>query len=307
MNEKTNRIENIQSGLYPIRTVSNLTGVNAITLRAWERRYALFEPVRKSSGHRLYTQEHIDRITHIVGLLDRGMRIGEVKKHLQTKNPETGAGQNKKDVWELYLDRMISAVIQFNESGLEQAYGEALSMFPADMVTEKLLMPLMKELGRRWAENEGSIAEEHFFGFYIRNKLGARFHHRNKTATGPAMLLACLPGDRHEIGLLLFALAASNDGYKTIMLGTDMPLEELPATVRKTGSKVLILSGLVKPSRRLMTRDLPKLAERVKVPVFLGGNASILVHDMLVRANIHVLGTDLNTGLQRIREIVPVS
>jgi len=56
-----------------------------------------------------------------------------------------------------------------------------------------------------------------------------------------------------------------------------------------------------------MTRDLPKLAERVKVPVFLGGNASILVHDMLVRANIHVLGTDLNTGLQRIREIVPVS
>ena len=52
-------------GLYPIRTVSELTGVNAITLRAWEKRHGLVRPIRKESGHRLYTQEHIDLIASI--------------------------------------------------------------------------------------------------------------------------------------------------------------------------------------------------------------------------------------------------
>ena len=65
-------------GLFPIRTVSELTGVNAITLRAWETRYGLIDPIRKPSGHRLYTQEHIDLINRVVGLLDRGMRIGQI-------------------------------------------------------------------------------------------------------------------------------------------------------------------------------------------------------------------------------------
>ena len=69
-------------GLFPIRTVSELTGVNSITLRAWESRYGLIEPIRKSSGHRLYTQEHIDLINRVVGLLDRGMRIGQVKAEI---------------------------------------------------------------------------------------------------------------------------------------------------------------------------------------------------------------------------------
>ena len=64
-----------RTGLYPIGTVADLTGVNAITLRAWERRYGLFEPVRKGSGHRLYTQEHIDLITRVVGMLDPFLQL----------------------------------------------------------------------------------------------------------------------------------------------------------------------------------------------------------------------------------------
>ena len=40
--------------LFPIRTVSAETGVNPITLRAWERRYGLVNPRRTDTGHRLY-------------------------------------------------------------------------------------------------------------------------------------------------------------------------------------------------------------------------------------------------------------
>ena len=167
-------------------------------------------------------------------------------------------------------------------------------------------MPMLKELGRRWEEDEGSIAEEHFFGFYLRNKLGARFHHRSKAKCGPKLLLSCVPGDRHETGLLLFALAANVAGYRIILLGADMPLDELPAAVCKTSCEAIILSGLLMPGSALLTRALPVLKEQAGVPVFIGGQSSIKVHDALKRAGIHVLGTDINSGLARIREFVPV-
>ena len=105
-------------GLYPIRTVSQLTGVNAITLRAWENRYALIEPIRKESGHRLYTQEHIDLINRVVGLLDRGMRIGQVKPLLdaeQSSRRQEAGQEPVTDAWRRYLDGMMAAVIRFDE------------------------------------------------------------------------------------------------------------------------------------------------------------------------------------------------
>jgi len=70
--------------LYPIRTVSELTGVNAITLRAWETRYGLIEPIRKESGHRMYRQSDINRVNEIVGLTARGIRVGQVKEFLDS-------------------------------------------------------------------------------------------------------------------------------------------------------------------------------------------------------------------------------
>jgi len=306
--EKTNKTTDV--ALYPIRTVADLTNVNAITLRAWERRYGLFEPVRKASGHRLYTQEHIDLITRVVGLLDRGMRIGQIKAQLDaelnTKSELNGKQQIVQDTWKRHIDGMIAAVIQFNEAGLEEIYSNALSMYPIDEVTDKLLLPLLQELGRRWEQDEGSIAEEHFFAFYIRNKLGARFHHRPKTTDGPKLLLACLPGDRHETGLLLFALAANAAGYLTILLGADMPLEDLPAVTRKTGCSGIVLSGVLLPESELLEKALPELSQQVEVPVFLGGHASVKVHDALKRVGVTALGTDLKTGLARLLEVIPV-
>lgn len=290
--------------LYPIRTVADLTGVNPITLRAWERRYGLLEPVRKESGHRLYSQEHVDLINRVVGLLDRGMRIGQVKQHLEAQQARE-QGAHGEDVWQRHINHMIAAVIRFDEAGLEETYGEALSYYPVETVTERLLQPLLAELGRRWQDGEGTVAEEHFFGFYLRNKLGARFHHRSRAGRGPRLLMACLPGDRHETGLLLFALAASNSGYQTILLGADMPLEELPAAVRKTGCAALVLAGLVKPSDEVLERQLPRLTKEVDVPVFLGGRASSVASDALRRAGIGTLGIDVSQGLQRLRDRVP--
>lgn len=294
-------IDDPSRDLFPIRTVSELTGVNAITLRAWENRYGLLEPVRKSSGHRLYTQEHIDLINRVVGLLDRGMRIGQVSARVLSDNQVEDIGSDEKeDHWRSYINGMISAIIKFDENSLERIYGEALSHYPVRTVTAKLLTPLMNELGERWISGRGSVAEEHFFGFYLRNKLGARFHHRSRQQTGPKLMLACLPGDMHEVGLLLFALDACDIGFQTILLGANMPIRELPAAVRKTGSDALVLSGVIEPPEKVINVDLPWLVKELDVPVFLGGAIAASNFDQLRKSGVHAIGSDIETGLKQI-------
>lgn len=291
--------------LFPIRTVSELTGVNPITLRAWERRYGLIQPIRKASGHRLYSQEHIDLVNRIVGLVDRGMRIGQVKDALEEELTDSGRDASETEgTWRRYIDHMLASVIRFDEAALEETYAEALSLYPVTVVTDKLLTPLMRDLGRRWESERGSVAEEHFFGFYLRNKLGARFHHRSRVSDGPTLLLACLPGDRHEIGLLLFALAASDAGFRLVMLGADMPIAELPAAARKSGSDAIVLAGLVRPPDAVLKHELPALVAAAGVPVLLGGHASVVACDAVKQAGAEPLGSDIAAAVKRLREVL---
>jgi DNA-binding transcriptional MerR regulator/methylmalonyl-CoA mutase cobalamin-binding subunit len=302
MSKQAGKIADEQSpGLFPIRTVSELTGVNSITLRAWETRYGLIEPIRKASGHRLYTQEHIDLINRVVGLLDRGMRIGQVNAEtLAGTSTKSNTADEKQNNWQRQINGMTAAIIRFDESSLERIYGEALAHYPERVVTEKLLTPLLRELGERWVSGRGSVAEEHFFGFYLRNKLGARFHHRWQNQSGPKLLLACLPGDLHEIGLLLFALAACDHGYKTILLGANMPLEELPAAVQKTACDAVVLSGIIQLAEDIIKDQLPRLVTKLPVPVFIGGAITATQFDSLKKSGAQLIGTDIETGIKQI-------
>ena len=59
--------------MIPIREVCKVTGVNPVTLRAWERRYGLITPHRTEKGHRLYTEANIRQIQAILLWLSRGV------------------------------------------------------------------------------------------------------------------------------------------------------------------------------------------------------------------------------------------
>jgi len=113
-------------------------------------------------------------------------------------------------------------------------------------------------------------------------------------------LLACLPGEYHEIALLLFALAAHEQGFHLLTLGADTPLPELARVAAKTQSDAIVLSGAVQPGEAVLSRDLPKLVETVSIPVFVGGQASVLAADAIGKAGAEALGQDMELGLKRL-------
>lgn len=289
--------------LFPIRAVASLTGVNPITLRAWERRYGLIKPVRTASGHRRYRREEIAAIHRVQDLLARGIPIGQVQHSLAARPDDKPPGRDT--IWDGYRRRMLGAISRFDEQGIEAAYGEALSLHPIDEVTSRLLLPLLEELGRRWECSEGSVAEEHFFTTYLRNKLGARLHHRARAGTGPRVLAACLPGEHHEIGLLLFALAVHEAGLRPVLLGADTPLGELALAARHGGCAAIVLSGSTTPSAPVLATELPALVGKASVPVFVGGIASVRERDAIIAAGATPLGTEMGPAAQRLRSVIP--
>lgn len=290
--------------VFPIRTVSTITGVNAITLRAWERRYGLLTPLRTDSGHRLYTQEDIDLIQRVTELLEKGVSISQAKnklsqEHAPTTTAET-AEENASDQWRKYQRRMFNAVVRFDTDALDSVYNETLSLYPVDLVTRQLISPVLKILGERWLTESGAIAEEHFFGIYLRNKMGARFHHHSAHNRGPIIIAACLPGEQHELGLMLFGLAALDFGFRIILLGADMPITDLVVPVARSGAAAVVMSGSVRIADETLTEQLSILIDQAKVPVFIGGHSAVKYHDVIVRAGATPLGTDIAAGLKRI-------
>jgi len=303
MNSSAEVIEHPGEKLYTIGTVSKLTGVGTITLRAWERRYGLIRPVRKESGHRLYTRRHIDQINRITALTQQGIRISQIRSEMLESDADVDSGPDA-DTWKVYLNSMLAAIISFDEERLEEIYNEALSLYPIGLITSRLLTPLLVELGLRWETTKGSIAEEHFFAFYLRNKLGARYHHRSRGNRGPLILLAGLPGEYHEIGLLLFALAAHESGYRVLPLGANMPLDELALVARKKGCDAIVLSGAIEPSKETLSRELPNLVETGVAPVLIGGPSSVYACDAIGHAGAEPLGQDIGHGLERLAEVL---
>jgi MerR family transcriptional regulator, light-induced transcriptional regulator len=252
----------------PIRTISSLTGVKPMTLRAWERRYGLVRPQRTPKGHRLYTHQHVERIRRVLTLIERGVPVGRVRE-LMDAEPLPAA--ESPGPWQGYIDRMISAIARFDELELDRIHEEALSLHPIDQVTRRLYLPLLSLLGERWRDLAGAIGEEHFFAMYLRSKLGARMQHRARYATGPRILGACAPGEQHEIGLLLFALEAHDAGMRTVLLGADTPLEDVAIACHRSQCEAVVISSSIDPAPGLLKDALPALVRAVSVPVFVGG------------------------------------
>jgi len=285
----------------PIRTVCSLTGVNAVTLRAWERRYGFIRPLRTPKGHRLYTYAHIEMIRRVLGLVERGVPISQVGRLIDAEaGPKPRRGAAGHGPWRDYLERMTAAIVRLDEQELDQIYENALSVHSAEKVTRHLTLPLLVLLGDRWKTVTGAIAEEHFLAMYLRSKLGARLIHGMRYGTGPRLLAACAPGEFHEIGLLLFALEAQNAGMRTVLLGADTPFEELAMAQRRCAADAVVISSYMDPAPGLLERELPDLTTQAGVPVFIGGSTATKHEREISAAGAIALGCGLADAVRLI-------
>jgi len=293
-----------QAGLYPIRTVASLTGVNPVTLRAWERRYGLVIPQRTPKGHRLYTEDDIERIRRVLELLDHGIPIGQtlrlLEQHgLQREAPPPLTGGDA--LWDSALEQAGDAVRRFDATGLQRIYEQALALHALPRVCRLLIAPLAAQLFMEGA-NDRAIAERGFLGAFMCNKLGAALHHSPESTRGSKLLMAGLPAACCEIELMLYHLVAVNRGHRVAQIGDRTLPSALGGIAEAAQAQGIIIVG--KALSQEAARGVENLAQRSAVPIFLAGGCAHQGHAAEASVGAQRLPDDVNEAIGRLQDHV---
>ncbi|MBP8112280.1 MAG: MerR family transcriptional regulator [Aeromonas sp.] len=227
-------------GIYPIREVSRLTGVNAVTLRAWQRRYGLVQPARTEKGHRLYSEQDIRQIGEILSWLERGVSIGQVKGLLS--EPQS---QPVSDHWQQTLEQFSQALLAFNQRKAEAELNDLLASYPFELVRSRVLQPLVEQLLGLWRERpDGELLQQVWLGW-----LHTRFaRHLIEQEKGLPVTLASW-GQVGPLDLVWAAYELIGQGYEVQLLGAVEPCHVALLEGRAaTPWLVLLGAGLGKPA-----------------------------------------------------------
>ncbi|MGQ7249073.1 MerR family transcriptional regulator [Halomonas sp. V046] len=290
------------SPLYPIREVSRLTGVNSVTLRAWERRYGLIQPRRTPKGHRLYAREDIERVERILQWLNRGVPVSQVRELLEQPEAVDPTPPAAGD-WVSQRRQLLNAVDALDLEHLEGLYQQALALYPVATCLGELWQPTVRELEERWDDQLGAGLQRRCLESFLRTRIGIRLFHANRQARGPSLIIDTLPDDSGPLWTLMVALAASDNGYRVHLMDAPLPFSDLPlALERLRAAAVILCSGKAERSD-VIRRQLPRLAEQLEAPLALCGPVSRIRASELGDSGVELLGDDIPQAMDRLRPL----
>lgn len=264
-------MEDQKTEVVPIREVSRLTGVNSITLRAWERRYGLLKPQRTESGHRLYTQADIQRVKDVQAWLVRGLAVSQVKDILAQggkAGAEAERTANEQNPWVDYFSRAEASVSRLEPGALEKLLHELVRLYPVPLLADQLIAPLLERLylQREYGAQTRlaflhSVAQEYFwFGI----------NRQRQSAKGTRLLVIKLNPDESDLLPLVATYSLLINGFNAQYLGY-LPLGEVIFAAERTGANGMVAHGDLAAGVPALRRQLREWQQLLRIPLFLSG------------------------------------
>lgn len=225
-------------GHWRIKEFAARTGVAEVTLRAWERRYGLLAPARSAGGYRLYSPADERRVVAMQAHMARGLAAAQAAG-LARAEAESAAGVPA-DPSDL-VRALLEAVTAYDASAVDRLLEGAFALGRPTAIRD-VLMPALHEIGERWATGVLTVAHEHFASHLVERRL-MRQAAEAASGQGPLALLACPSGERHTLGLLSFAVALTEHGWRIAYLGADMPIEQVADAASRLHPDAIVLSA----------------------------------------------------------------
>jgi DNA-binding transcriptional MerR regulator len=247
--------------LLRIGELSRRTGVRADTLRAWERRYGLLQPARSDGGFRLYTGEDEQRVRDMRRLLDGGVSAAEAAR-LATAAiappPSEAALPGEPE------RRLREALERFDEAEASAVLDEAIAALSVDALATRVVLPALRDVGERWERGETSVGQEHFATNLVRGRLASLARNWG-VGSGPVAVLACPPGELHDVGLLVFGLVLRARGWRIAYLGADSPIASVAEVARRLAPQAVVLAALRSEPIAAVSDEIAALGEHARV------------------------------------------
>ena len=242
---------------YSIKAAAQRTGLPAFTLRAWEKRYGVPHPSRSRSRYRYYSDVDLAEIRWMTARVADGIpprqaaRLARERRKAGIPFEETASSV---DPAALAAD-LRAACLAFDDERAQEVIRRASAVMAPTQVVRVVLLPTIALVGDDFIAGQATVAQEHFASHIAR-----RFTHRvidlyPTRAAAPKVLLACAPGEEHELGLLALAAELRSFGYRVTYLGPAVPVDALVATIASERPAVAIVAVIVE-------RHLRPLADR---------------------------------------------
>ena len=258
---------------YPLGAATRLTGLSAEVLRAWERRYGAVQPPRTPGGTRRYRAQDLERLRLLKAAVEAGHRISDVAQ-LDEAELIRRANLNR-ETGNQHLEQTLAALRELNATEAQRLLAGQLSALGPVRFAIDFALPLVREIGERWATGRMSVASEHLASGLLRSMLGSALQPNALSLMGPRIVFSTPSGEPHELGLQMAALTAMGAGAAPVYLGAQLPLEELLHAVERTKASALALS-LVTIETNAAAKIVAALRSRLApdVQLWLGGAAA---------------------------------
>jgi MerR family transcriptional regulator, light-induced transcriptional regulator len=252
--------------LIRIGELSRRLGVSPDSLRAWERRYQLLQPVRTSGGFRLYSRADELRVRAMRDHLAEGLSAAEAARAAlaaDTPPPVPAAASVA------HLRReLLEALTGFDAIRAHALIDRLVAELGAGDAIRDVILPLLRDLGERWACGEVDVSQEHFASRLIEARMLPLLRGSNRGA-GPMAVLACVPGELHALGLVAFGIALRDHGWRITYRGADTPIASIRRASRDVTPALVLLSAAMPAHVAGIEAELRELA--ATVPLALAG------------------------------------
>lgn len=279
---------------YPIRIVSKMTGLTVHTIRIWEKRYQAVEPHRTSTNRRLYSDQDIFRLQLLKKATEMGYSIGQVVKWNASElekfvtshqldsvsSPLTSDSSAIEKNLSFFYQQALEAIRTLNAVKLENILLQTIVSHSLFTVLEKLIVPLLNNIGDSWQKGSIRIYHEHMMTIVIRKFLQDQLLAIRIPPTAPAIVVATPIGQQHELGALIAAVTAASLGWEVIYLGSNLPAEEIAAVIQEKKAQAVLLSIVYPASDPQLKNELYRLRQMTdkNLTLLVGGRA---VHSYL--------------------------
>jgi DNA-binding transcriptional MerR regulator len=283
------------SGFLRIGELAKRTGVSPELLRAWEQRYGLLQPTRTPGGFRLYSAADEARIRRMQSLVSGGLAAAQAARLILSGEAAPHTVSASTTILDEEAANLTASLDRLDEQAASAALDRLFSAYTVETVLQDVVLPYLHRLGERWEAGEISVAQEHFASNLLRGRLLGLAQGWGQ-GQGPGAILACLPGEHHELGLLAFGVALRRRGWRITYLGTDSPIGAVADTARSLLPAVVVLLSMNPDNFLDHAREIKKLAKQVPV-VIAGPGATV---EVARQTQTHALDQDPVSAAQTI-------
>ncbi|CAM3869940.1 MerR family transcriptional regulator [Flavobacterium cucumis] len=222
-----NNVKNV----FSIKDLENLSGIKAHTIRIWEKRYDVLEPMRSDTNIRSYDIKNLQKLLNIVLLHNYGYKISKISQLTQTElNKLVNEIISEKSAKNHAISTFKMAMMNFDQALFFNTYNNLLSEKSFKEVFYTVFIPLMQEIGFLWQTDTISPAHEHFISYLIKQKLlinTEKVQILEPTKSDKVFVLFLPSNEIHELGLMYLNYEILLNGYQSIYLGESVPVDSL--------------------------------------------------------------------------------